>query len=136
MSTLSATSTGYVDDKLWQRLMFEWYGLTPRRGATWWTWACPHRLVGSRRCPYQCFGQWPGNHGVGLTFWDHARAWYDSAGSPVITLEPYGDPFHEGGAYARLIAGLDELGIKATFQGWSPYGASYMLMLTSRESAS
>ena len=123
-----ATATGGTDDRVWKRLMREWYGLTPCRGDAWETWArCPHH-VGSGRCPRNC-REWESSH---RPLWDHARAWRDLDGNVVITLEPWGDPFHEAEAYARLTAELDAHGIRVGFEGRSPYGASYLLALKRR----
>lgn len=132
-----ATVNGYPDTDVWKQLASEWYGLTPLPGDRWQTGAqcplavlgekCEHTtLIGSkRRCTW--------NTREYARLWDHARAWSDRDGNTVITLEPYGSPFHQRGAYSRLVRDLDKLGVAVTFHGRSPYGATYSLMLTRKE---
>ena len=126
-----ATETGDgTNDRTWKKLMPDWYGLPPLRGDGWiWGARCPHQIVG-KRCPsdgMDCGGR------LLSRLWDHARAWRDSDGIKVVTLEPWGNPFTSGAEYEKLLDGLAEHGVRVAFEGRSPYGASYVLFLKRRD---
>lgn len=126
----AASVSGCTDDSVHRRLMTEWYGLTPVRGTGWMEWArCPHRLAGVR-CPT---GD-PSNCALTAPYrecgiWDHARAWRDVHGDLVFTLEPWGNPFDRAAEFAEVERELRGLGIATSFEGRSPYGASYVLFI-------
>jgi len=110
----------FTDDRAHKQLMRDWYGLTPMTGHSWRYGAqCPHHVVG-RRCEL---------HYNLPAIWDHPRAWRDSDGIKVVTLEPWGNPFASVEEYARLEAECQDFGINIRFEGRSPYGASYILFL-------
>ncbi|TXI55919.1 hypothetical protein [Mycolicibacter arupensis] len=129
----AATASGCTDEAIHKRLMLEWYGLTSVRGSAWYQWAyCPCRLSG-KRCVRECMS-WklrPSIRGI----WDHARAWRNADGDLVFTTEPWGNPFDTTDEFASLTAELDELGIVTSFEGRSPYGASYVLFAVNADTA-
>jgi hypothetical protein len=132
----AATVTGGTDERMWKRLMKQWYGLTPAHGDNWDGWAeCPHRLV-KQRCESSTSGgycRWVREGDWHRLPWDHARAWRNSDGELVITLEPWGNPFDIADTFAALKRHLDDLGVAVSFEGRSPYGASYILFLMSAD---
>ena len=81
--------------------MKDWYGLIPLPGVRWWSAAqCPHRLV-RRRCE-SGYCRWVRDGGWNWPLWDHARAWRNTDGALVISLEPWGSPFDIAGSFADL----------------------------------
>ena len=120
-----AVTTGGTDDRIHKQLMTQWYGLTPMTGPSWRRGArCPHHVIGKRCTEHRCVPT--------RTLWDHARAWRDTDGIKVITLEPWGDPFQSADDYQTLQTQLAALNINITYEGRSPYGASYVLFLKAR----
>jgi hypothetical protein len=49
----------------------------------------------------------------------------------VVKLEPYGNPLDFPQRFAALETELNALGVVMSFEGRSPYGASYVLFLMS-----
>jgi hypothetical protein len=130
------TPTGLAQsDAEWKRRMRKLHGLTTASGSGWWNKAeCPHWLTrnGHRGMRETC-PMWQGES----LLWDHAMAWVDSEGRRVIALEPYGDPDSEYTAQhlAALRERLRPLGITATLDPRSPYGAGMVVFLTSARPA-
>lgn len=135
----AASVTGSTNAELHKRLMREWYGLTPARASAYWLWsACPHRLVGKRctsRDAELCELSMPFREVQGGYLWDHDRAWRNSRGELVYTLEPYGNPFHHADEFREMEAALRSIGVAASVEGRSPYGASYIIFLTDARTA-
>ena len=115
-----ASWTGCIEPELWKKLVFEWYGLTPMPADKWTSGARHPAQVVGKRVPV-------GDRSLRL--WDHARAWRDSDGVKVVTLEPWGSPFERGPEFEELAGVCVDLGISTVFEGRSPYGASYILFL-------
>ena len=116
-------TTGCTNDHTHKQLMTQWYGLTPLTGHHWRNGAkCPHHAANKQCRDPDCYGSTS-------TLWDHARAWRDTDHTKVITLEPWGNPFTSTPEYQKLRNELDPLNVHITYEGRSPYGASYILFL-------
>jgi hypothetical protein len=115
----------------WRASMLAWHGLTPAPGRDWpGKAACAHWLTrkGHRGMRENCSPWW-----ARVTLWDHARAWLDTDGNRVITLEPYCAPGseHFAESLAELRARLDPLDVTVLgVDGRSPYGADVVVFLT------
>lgn len=125
-----AVVTGCTDDRLWKKYMQEWYGLTAVRGDGWFLQPrCIHKLIDKKCLSHTCpVVRKYDSHHVGI--WDHARAWKNGSGEKVFTSEPWGDPLDTAQARLEMERELAELGITVSFEGRSPYGASYILFFT------
>lgn len=126
----AASHTGDTDHALHKQFMMEWYGLRPG-GRSWDTWyyraTCECWLLTGRNCSIEC--QYRGRDLYGL-IWDHPRAWrHIKTDERVLTLEPYGNPFDVYENYLKLEKDMRSKGIAISFEGRSPYGASYVLFL-------
>lgn len=101
----------------------EWYTLRPSKAP-----ACP-RVVAGKRCQV---GNDQGllcvchRHRPVL---DHGRMWLDEDGKHVLTGEPY-DVALAG--LLGLQVDLDELGLRATVTGRSPWNPGYTFLITIR----
>lgn len=127
----SATVAASTDDAVWKQNMADWYGLFPVRGNAWFMMPfCAHKLVGKKcpgrsGCPVHARYHRKRGH-----LWDHARAWRNRAGELVFTLEPWGDPLKTAVARMEMEKELAEIGVAVSYEGRSPYGASFILFLT------
>jgi hypothetical protein len=126
-----AIHTGYgTDHDIWQKLMWDWYGLKPESDDGWRRGAWDLEWLAEPSCELPEIGvHYPS------PVWDHARAWRDRDGEKVVTLEPYGNPFetHSSAMFADLRSLCEARGIDISFEGRSPYGASYILFLKRAE---
>lgn len=126
----AASRCGGTNAVIHKKLMRQWYGLrAPETDADWYAYACPHILTAnppSDGMSHRCYAQW---FPVYRDIWDHARLWYDSEGTPVITLEPWGSPITHADMLTCFTRELSDIGIVTAFEGRSPYGASYVLFL-------
>jgi hypothetical protein len=127
-----ATESSCTDNTIWRRLMRQWYGLRAVKGWNWREYAyCPHWLIG-KRCPERLGHElcsFKHVRAFEYPVWDHARAWRDEDGCRVVTLEPFSNPFDQVNDFEHLQGTLTDIGITTSFEGRSPYGASYILFL-------
>lgn len=127
----AATATGSLEFETQKRLMREWYMLDTKD-------TCVSECRQKAQCEHWLATGEAHENGVCLSsrtwlygsLWDHARAWQHVAtGERVLTLEPYGNPFDQHDEFVKLKRDMAAVGVSVSFEGRSPYGASYVLFL-------
>ena len=107
------------DYDVWKKLMKEWYGFTPAEDGDWIDLAvCPCAVLTGEPHEHWTDCDWDeSDYREFPGVWRHARAWHNSDGDLVITLEPYGSPLVSADKINRLETALADRGIVVVFEG-------------------